>query len=230
MDDHEDSSSHTDSSLSSDTEGEQQNDEDASTAGEQGVKAKSKQLSYYYRTTEDRKKRKYTPFANQEKPSKQLRSYHAKKERTGGVITNKQKGDDILTADIDINEEENIDTDDEYGKVMSDSGSESEELNSTTSSRDLSASTYLSSDSMSESEDTDEDEQEQANEQRTDETCSNEEEEPLYKGSKISKVLSFVLIVSFVLKHNLSNSAWADLLHLLTALLGEWCKKSLQSV
>ena len=54
MDDHEDSSSHTDSSLSSDTEGEQQNDEDASTAGEQGVKAKSKQLSYYYRTTEDR--------------------------------------------------------------------------------------------------------------------------------------------------------------------------------
>ena len=47
-----------------------------------------------------------------------------------------------------------MDTDDEYGKVMSDSGSESEELNSTTSSRDLSASTDLSSDTMSESEDT----------------------------------------------------------------------------
>ena len=113
---------------------------------------------------------------------------------------------------------------------MSDSGSESEELNSTTSSRDLSASTYLSSDSMSESEDTDADEQEQVNEQRTDETCSNEEEDPLYKGSKISNVFSFVLIVPFVLKHNLSNSAWADLLRLLTALLGERCKKSLQSV
>ena len=124
-----------------------------------------------------------------------------------------------------------MDTDDEYGKVMSDSGSESEELNSTTSSRDLSASTDLSSDTMSESEDTDEDEQEQVHEEITDETnCSNEEEEPLYKGSKISKVLSFVLIVSFVLKHNLSNSAWADLLRLLTALLGEPCKKSFQSV
>ena len=105
-----------------------------------------------------------------------------------------------------------------------------EELNSTTSSRDLSASTDLSSDTMSESEDPDEDEQEQVHEEITDETCSKEEEEPLYKGSKISKVLSFVLIVSFVLKHNLSNSAWTDLLRLLTALLGEPCKKSFQSV
>lgn len=56
MDDHEDSSSHTDSSLSSDTEGEQQSDVGMSTPVEQGMKAKSKQLWYYYRKTEDRKK------------------------------------------------------------------------------------------------------------------------------------------------------------------------------
>ena len=167
MDDHEDSSNHTDSSLSSDTEGEQQSDAGTSTPVEQGMKAKSKQLWDYYRKTEDRKKRKYTPFADQEKPSKQLRSYHAKKEKTGRVIPNEQEeGDDILTTD-------HMDTDDEYGKGMSDSGSESEELNSTTSSCDLSASTDLSSDTMSESEDTDEDEQEQVHEEITDETCSN---------------------------------------------------------
>jgi len=75
---------------------------------------------------------------------------------------------------------------------MSDSGSESEELNSPTSSCDFSASTDLSSDTMSESEDTDEDEQKQVNQKITDETCSNEEEEPLYKRSNISKVLSLV--------------------------------------
>ena len=47
---------------------------------------------------------------------------------------------------------------------------------------------------------------------------------------KISKVLSFVLILAFVLKHNLSKAAWTDLLRLLAALLGEWCKKAFQSV
>ena len=59
---------------------------------------------------------------------------------------------------------------------------------------------------------------------------SQPQEEPLYQGSKISKILSFVLIVSFVLKHNLSKAAWADLLRLLTALLGEWCRRTFQSV
>ena len=59
---------------------------------------------------------------------------------------------------------------------------------------------------------------------------SQPQEEPLYQGSKISKILSFVLIVSFVLKHNLSKAAWADLLRLLTALLGERCQRTFQSV
>ena len=39
-----------------------------------------------------------------------------------------------------------------------------------------------------------------------------------------------VLMVSFVLKHNLSKAAWADLLQLLTALFGEQCKKTFHSV
>ena len=56
------------------------------------------------------------------------------------------------------------------------------------------------------------------------------QEEPLYQGSKISKILSFVLIVSFVLKHYLSKAAWADLLRLLTALLGERYRRTFQPV
>ena len=51
MDDHEDSSSHTDSSLSSDTEGEQQSDAGTSTPVEQGMKAKSKQKNGRYEET-----------------------------------------------------------------------------------------------------------------------------------------------------------------------------------
>ena len=85
-----------------------------------------------------------------------------------------------------------------------------------------------SAESLSEGEDSEEGEQQQ--EQEEYETDNNEKEEMLYKGRKISKVLSFVLIVAFVLKHNLSKAAWADLLHLLTALLGERCKKTFQSV
>ena len=57
-----------------------------------------------------------------------------------------------------------------------------------------------------------------------------DEEKPLYQGSTISKILSCVLIVSFVLKHNLSKAAWTDLLRLLTALLGDRCRQSFQSV
>ena len=82
--------------------------------------------------------------------------------------------------------------------------------------------------SLSDGEDSEECEQQQ--EQEENETDNNEKEEMLYKGSKISKVLSFVLIVAFVLKQNLSKAAWADLLHLLTALRGERCKKTFQSV
>jgi len=73
-------------------------------------------------------------------------------------------------------------------------------------------------------------EHEEVNLQQENETSQSQEEEPLYQGSKTSRILSFVLIVSFVLKQNLSKAAWADLLRMLRALLGEWYQKTFQSV
>lgn len=71
---------------------------------------------------------------------------------------------------------------------------------------------------MSESKDTDEDEQQQVQVENENETVPVEKEEPLYEGSKISKVCSYCCICS--------QAAWADLLRLLTALFGERCKKT----
>ena len=62
------------------------------------------------------------------------------------------------------------------------------------------------------------------------ETTLPDEEKPLYQGSTISKILSCVLIVSFVFKHNLSKTARTDLLRLLTVLLGDQCRQMFQSV
>ena len=55
----------------------------------------------------------------------------------------------------------------------------------------------------SQSSDSEDVDPEQANLQQENETSQSQEEEILYQGSKISKILSFVLIVSFVLKQNL---------------------------
>ena len=45
----------------------------------------SKQLQYYYRRTEDKQKRKYTPFTDQENPSRQLKRYHATKANSSDI-------------------------------------------------------------------------------------------------------------------------------------------------
>lgn len=111
-------------------------------------------------------------------------------------------------------ENDKINTDDKLEGVLDYNEEEGSELSTTSS-----------SDNMSESEDTDEDEQQEVQVENENETVTMEKEEPLYEGSKISKVLTFVLIVTYVLKHNLSKAAWADLLRLLTTLLGERCKK-----
>ena len=92
------------------------------------------------------------------------------------------------------------------------------------------SSSFSEGDSSPSSESEDLEESEEVNLQQENETSQSQEEEPLYQGSKISKILSFVLIVSFVLKHNLSKAARADLLRLLTALLGERCRRTFQSV
>ena len=44
-------------------------------------------------------------------------------------------------------------------------------------------------------------------------------EEPLYKGSEIGIKLAYVLIVAFVLEHNLAKNAWTNLLRLICILL-----------
>jgi hypothetical protein len=70
MGDCNDSSSHGDSSLSSDSDREYQ--VESGKTREPQTRKTSKQLRYYYRKTAGRAKRTYMPFADQENPSKQL--------------------------------------------------------------------------------------------------------------------------------------------------------------
>ena len=123
--------------------------------------------------------------------------------------------DDNDEKDMD-DEVDNIDPDDELEGVLDYNEEEGSELSTTSSSDDLGSSSL--SDNMSESKDTDEDEQQQVQVENENETVPVEKEEPLYEGSKISKVCSYCCICS--------QAAWADLLRLLTTLLGERCKKT----
>ena len=75
MGDCNDSSSHGDSSLSSDSDGEYQ--VESGKTREPQTRKTSKQL---YRKTAGRTKKTYPPFADQANPSKQLKCYHAMKE------------------------------------------------------------------------------------------------------------------------------------------------------
>ena len=221
MGDCNDSSSHGDSSLSSDSDAEYQ--VESGKTREPQTRKTSKQLRYYYRKTAGRTKRTYTPFADQENPSKQLKCYHATKECESATVS----AEHDLSLEIDDTGDNTI-AYDENDVVFDDLQTDADELNMTSSSDDLV--TSASDESMSEIESREEDLQHQIQEENEASASIRETEEPLYEGSKISKVLSFVLIVSFVLKHNLSKAAWADLLNLLTVLLGERCKKTFQSV
>ena len=66
--------------------------------------------------------------------------------------------------------------------------------------------------------------------QTADDLSSEQNDKPLYEGSSISKILAYMLIVSFVLKHNLSKVAWQDLLHVIAVLLGDRCGEVMKSV
>ena len=222
------SSSHGDSSLSSDSDGEYQVGSGKTREPQTGKT--SKQLRYYYRKTAGRAKRKYTPFADQENPSKQLKCYHATKEcETTAVSAGHALESDDSSDNTRLNDENGtVSANDDNNSVFDDLQTDADELNTTSSSDDLVTSD--SSESTGEIESSEEDLPQQVQEENEASASTREREEPLYEGSKISKVLSFVLIVSFVLKHNLSKAAWADLLNLLTVLLGERCKKTFQSV
>lgn len=214
MDDFDNSSSNGNTSLSSDSEDEHQLLSMQSKV--QVTKKKSKQLRYYHRKTEGRAKRKYTRFTDQEHPSRQLKRYHATMEGSSEVSTS--ENDDLLDMDTNADNE----------SLFNDFEDEEPTLDTTSSTVETDESSSLSEDGTSQSES--EDYEEPENPQQENETTQSDKEEPLYEGSKISKILSFVLIVSFVLKHNLSKAAWADLLRLLTALLGDQCRKTFQSV
>ena len=220
MGDCNDSSSHGDSSLSSDSDADYQ--VESGKTREPQTRKTSKQLRYYYRKTAGRTKRTYTPFADQENPSKQLKCYHATKECESATVS----AEHDLSLEIDDTGDNTI-AYDENDVVFDDLQTDADELNMTSSSDDLV--TSASDESMSEIESSEEDLQHQIQEENEASASIRETEEPLYEGSKISKVLSFVLIVSFVLKHNLSKAAWADLLNLLTVLLGERHARKLSS-
>ena len=186
----------------------------------------SKQLQYYYRRTKDKRKRKYTPFIDQENPSRQLKRYHATVARSSGVSM------DSAASETTSDNYDNCEVGTSYDSSLHNSEDEDATLDATSSTDESEESSSFSEDDSSQSSTESEnfEEPEEVNLQQENETSQSQEEEPLYQGSKISKILSFVLIVSFVLKHNLSKAAWADLLRMLTALLGERCQKTFQSV
>ena len=220
MGDCNDSSSHGDSSLSSDSDAEYQ--VESGKTREPQTRKTSQQLRYHCRETAGRTKRTYTPIADQEKPSKQLKCYRAMKECERTTVS--------AEHDLSLENDDTGDNTIAYDKndsVFADLQTDADELNVTSSSDDLV--TSASDESMGEIESSEEDLRHQIQEENEASASIRETEQPIYEGTKISKVLSFVLIVSFVLKHNLSKAAWADL-NLKTVLLGERCKKTFQSL
>lgn len=198
MGDCNDSSSHGDSLLSSDSDGEYQ--VESGKTREHQTKKTSKQLWYYYRKTAGRAKRSYTPFADQENPSKQLKCYHAMKEcETAAVLAERD-----LSLERDDTSDNTIKGDDENGKVSVNDENDgvfddlqevdADECNMTSSSDDL---VISASESTSKIESSEEDSQQQVQEGNVASASTSETEEPLYEGSKLSKMLLFVLIASF---------------------------------
>ena len=223
-----DSSSSSEKTYPS-SENENENPEHGESKVEE-PKQKSRQLRYYHRKTGGKMKRKYTPFRDQENPSRQLKKYHGVVEAYSTLSASMDTaGSAERMNETDINEEMQIgmivETWNEEKEISSDNLEDEAVFNtSTTSSSGEQSDIELSSDSEdsvseTESEQSDNEPEEMVPE-RENETTLPDEEKPLYKGSTISKILSCVLIVSFVLKYNLSKAAWADLLRLLAALLG----------
>ena len=167
-------------------------------------------------------------FTGQGNPSRQRKRYRATMANSSGVSMDPAASE--TTSNNCDNSEFRTDA---CNKGSLHHGSQGDDAtldanSSTDESEESSSSSEGKSSRSSESEDFEESEEVKL--QQEFETSQSQEEELLYQGSKISKILSFVVIVSFVLKHNSSKAAWADLLRLLTALLGEQCQRTFQSV
>lgn len=184
-------------------------------------------------------KRKYTPFREQENPSRQLKRYHGVVEACNTLPASMDTAGSMeRMSEADIDEEMQISTtaemqneenfeDEAAFDSSTTSSSEEEGDKSSSDSEDSVYSEDSASETESEQWDNEPDEMVPG---RENETTLPDEDKPLYHGSTISKILSCVLIVSFVLKHNLSETAWTDLLRLLTVLLGDRCRQTFQSV
>lgn len=200
-------------------------------------KQKSRQLRYYQRKNEGKMKRKYTPFRDQKNPSRLLKKYHKDVEAACSTlpVSLMDTAESVeIMSDTDINEEMKIGMTEEIQDVQnvisSDNFEDEAALNTTSSSEEESeTSSSASEDRFSQSEQ-EEMEGMGREPENLNKTALRDEEMPLYQGSAISKILSCVLVVSFVLKHNLSAAALADLLRLLTTFLGDQCRQTFQSV
>lgn len=205
------------------------------------TKKTSRQLNYYYRKTANKEKRKYVPYSEQESPSWHLKRYHTRKndsEKTpetaaallGDAGADDNHGHDTWLDDSGCAEHQTSESGDEeplqYTYISEGS------LNSTPTESEA---------SISDSEDeefwsSDEDEEMDCSftpeepSSTVDDLSSKQNDEPLYDGSSVSKIFAYVLIVSFVLKHNLSKIAWQDLLRVIAVLLGDHCGEVMKSV
>ena len=200
-------------------------------------KQKSRQLRYYQRKNEGKMKRKYTPFRDQKNPSRLLKKYHKDVEVACSTlpVSLMDTAESVeIMSDTDINEEMKIGMTEEIQDVQnvisSDNFEDEAALNTTSSSEEESETSSSGSEDRFSQSEQEEMEGMGREPENLNKTALRDEEMPLYQGSAISKILSCVLVVSFVLKHNLSAAAWADLLRLLTAFLGDRCRQTFQSV
>ena len=193
-------------------------------------------------TERNKEKRKYVPYSEQKNPSWHLKRYHTRKTASEKTL---ETAADLSNISCDA------DADDGHAYVdiwPDDSGctdhptSKSEEGDFMYISEEpLNLCPTESEASISESEE----EEFRSSSQDKEMDCSSipdepaqtaynlsseQNDEPLYEGSSVSKILAYVLIVSFVLKHNLSKVAWQYLLRVIAVLLGNHCGEVMKSV
>ena len=155
----------------------------------------SKQLQYYYRRTKDKQKRKYRSFTDQENPSRQLKRYHATMANSSGISADSAACE--TTSDNCDNYEFGTNACNTCSLHHAGSEDDDASLDATSFTNESEESSLLTEgDSSRPSESEDFEESQGVNLHQELEILQSQEEEPLYRGSKISKILSFVLIGS----------------------------------
>lgn len=210
----DESSSDSDSSLQPLTK---DNATDSSSSAS-GTCRKSRQSLYYQRKTQSREKRSYKPYNEQHYPSRQLRHYHRNR-----LSTQKENNSETTGCRYESDIDSELLSAEEKSLLSDDTDISDSETTET---------------SESSSEDSFDDEMVDSNGHVENESNANEDvvlhmpckQVPLYDGSMISRLFACVLVVSFVLQHNLSKAAWADLIRLLSVLIGKQFEEVFRSV